>query len=203
MAVAPLFVASMAVLKAELRLTGLRSGSDAESLLDRAASSARVYLYQRLGLTIVGEMVALSDVDNPTTAAQVRRKAATLVEVEIVRCELIEIMPVMLGDASGDAQQAYNVEGVWRQITPEERIELLARCKARIEELIELILSEDELGEDLTVRVFAGGRAVDDRRFPAGTAFPAIGPFPGNFEDGYHQGNGEVFVRFELPPEDA
>jgi hypothetical protein len=120
-----------------------------------------------------------------------------------VRCNLIETMPVMLGDSSGDAQQVYNSEGVWRQILPEERVELMKRCHAKVEELIELILSEDELGEDLSVRVFSGGRAVDDRRFPGGTAFPSIGAFPGNFEEFYEVGNGYVPVRFELPAEDA
>ena len=203
MVVAPMFVADMDTLKAELRLSGLRSGSDAESILDRAASSARVYLYQRLGLTVAGEMLALADVDNPTTTDQIRRKASTLVEIELVRSELIQTMPVMVGDASGDAQQAYNDEGVWRQIDPEERAALLKRNARRIEELIELILSEDDLGNDLTIRVFDGSRDVDSRRFPAGTAFPSIGPFPGNFEEGYHEGNGKVPVRFELPPESA
>lgn len=203
MPVAPLFVADMDTLKTGLRLQGLKTGSEGESILNRATSAARVYLYQRLGLNLVTTMVALTEVDNPTTAEEIRRKACSLVEVAIIRCDLIEVMPVMLGDASGDAFQVYNDEGVWRQVTPEERTELLQRCKARVEELIELILSEDELGEDLSVRVFSGGRATDDRRFPAGTAFPAIGEFEGNFEFGYHAGSGNVVVRFELPPEDA
>lgn len=203
MAVAPLFAATMAALKLDLRLDGLRAGSAGESILIRATSAARVYLYQRLGTSIVSSMVAVSEVENPTTLLDIRRKACTLAEVEIVRCELLDLMPVMVGDASGDAQQVYNDEGVWRQITPEERMEVLARCRARIEELLELILQEDDLGDDGTVRVFAGGRASDTRRFPAGTSFPAIGPFEGNFEEHYPTGNGQVVVRFELPPEDA
>jgi hypothetical protein len=203
MAVAPLFVADIDTLQAELRLTGLRSGSDGEQILFRAASSARVTLYQRLGLPVVTDLLAIADVDNPTTSDQIRRKAATLVEVEMVRCELIETMPVMLGDASGDAQQSYNDEGVWRQIAPDERIELLNRCRTRIEELIELILDEDGLGNDVSIKAFDGSRATDTRRFPAGSAFPAIGLFPGNFESTYHVGNGYVPVRFELPDEDA
>lgn len=197
MAVAPLFAANIAALKAELRLTGLKSGSDAESILNRATSAARVYLYQRLGLTTVSEMLAQVEVDNPTTSVQVRRKAATLVEVELVRCELLELMPVLVGDASAEAQQAYNTEGVWRQVTPEERGELLKRCKIRIEELLELIASEDELGEDLSVRTFDGSRENSDERYPAGTILPGIGKFPGNFEEDYHVGNDEVVVRFE------
>lgn len=203
MAVAPLFVADIATLKSELRLTGLKTGSDGEQILERGASTARVNLYQRLGATLVTDVLAIADVDNPTTLDQIRRKAASLVEVEIVRCELVDVMPVMLGDASGDAQQVYNDEGVWRQITPEERIELLSRCRVRIEELLELILNEDGLGDDLSIRVFDGSREVDDRRFPGGSAFPAIGAFPGNFEAAYHVGSGNVVVRFELPPEDA
>lgn len=203
MAVAPLFVADMAALKLNLRLQGLSSGSDGSAILDRATSAARIYLYQRLGTSIVSEMVAETEVDNPTTLLEVRRKAASVAETEIVRCELLDIMPVMVGDASGNAQQVYNDEGVWRQVTPDEREEILARCRARIEELLELILAEDGLGDDGTIRVFAGGRASDTRRFPGGTAFPGIGSFPGNFEEFYHYGSGNVAVRFELPAEDA
>lgn len=199
MAVAPLFVADMDTLKLNLRLQGLKTGSEGESILIRATSAARVYLFQRLGPSIVTAMLALNpEVENPTTADEIRRKACSLAEVEIVRCDLLDLMPVMVGDASGDAQQVYNDEGVWRQVTPEERVDILARCRARVEELIELILSEDELGEDLSVRIYDGSRAADTVRYPAGTSFPAIGIFPGNFEEGYHAGNEQVEVRFEL-----
>lgn len=198
MAVAPLYVTDMDTLKLELRLQGLKTGSEGESILIRATSAARVYLYQRLGLSVAAALVAMSDVDNPTTADQIRRKAASLVEVEIVRCDLLDIMPLMVGDASGDAQQVYNDEGVWRQASPEEREEALGRCRARIEELIELLLSEDDLGSDMTIRVFNGSRPASTERRPGGTAHPAIGTFPGNFEESYHAGNDEVSVRFEL-----
>lgn len=203
MAVAPLFVADMDTLKLDLRLQGLRSGSEGESILERATSGARVFFYQRLGPTIVSEMVSTTDVDNPTTTKAIRRKAASLAEVEVVRCSLLETMPVLVGDASASAMQNYNDEGVWRQVEPTERAGILERCRRRVEELLELILAEDDLGDDSTIRVFDGSRADDDRRFPAGTAFPAIGHFPGNFEWGYHAGAGKVEVRFELPEDDS
>tara|TARA_R110002094_G_scaffold220250_1_gene192768 strand:+ start:6952 stop:7554 length:603 start_codon:yes stop_codon:yes gene_type:complete len=198
MAVAPLFVVDLDTLRLELRLQGLKTGSEGESIFVRATSAARVYLYQRLGINLATTLVAVTEVENPTTAEDIRRKAASLAEVEIVRCDLLDLMPIMVGDASGDAQQVYNDEGVWRSATPEERVEALGRCRARIEELIELMLSEDELGDDLTIRVFNGQRAVNDERFPGGTSLPAIGKFKGNFEESYHAGNDEVSVRFEL-----
>lgn len=198
MAVAPLFVTDLDTLRLELRLQGLKSGSEGESIFVRATSAARVYLYQRLGLTTATELVGIPEVENPVTAADIRRKAATLAEIEIVRCDLLDIMPIMVGDASGDAQQVYNDEGVWRSATPEERIEALSRCRARIEELIELMLSEDALGDDLTIRVFNGQRPSSTERYPGGTALPAIGKFPGNFEETYHAGSDQVSVRFEL-----
>lgn len=203
MPVAPLFSADMAALKLDLRLQGLRSGSEGEAILNRVTSAARVFIYQRLGLSKVAEMVALTEADNPTTAEEIRRKAATLLEVEVVRCDLLDIMPVMLADASGDAFETYNDEGVWRQIEPEEREEVLARCKARIEELIELIIGEDELGDDSAIRVFDGSRDNPTQRYPGGTAHPAIGKFTGNFEETYHAGNDEVEVRFELDADDG
>lgn len=185
MAVAPTFVLDMATLKLDLRLQGIRTGSEAESLLNRATSGARITLYQRLGLATMAELVVVAEVDNPTTLLDIRRKAASLVEVELVRCSLLQTMPVMVGDASGDAQQTYNDEGVWRQVDPTEMEDILHRCSMRIEELFELILQEDGLGDDATVRVY-DGRGNDCPRRPAGTAFPHIRLFPGNFEQQYH-----------------
>lgn len=203
MAVSPLFVADTDTLQAHLRLSGLKGSSDGEAIFLRATSAARVYLYQRLGMSIVSEMVAQAEVDAPTSLVQIRRTACSLVEVELVRQELLDLMPVMVGDASGDAQQVYNDEGVWRSVTPEEKADILARSKARVEELLELILNEDELGDDRQIRAFDGSRASDTRRFPGGSAYPGIGAFPGNFEQHYHANGSNVAVRFELPAEDA
>lgn len=199
MAVAPLFAVDMPAIKSELRLSGIELGSDAARIVDRGVMSARVGMYQRLGLSIVAEMIALVDIDAPTTLAEVRRKACTLMEIEWVRRELVETMPVMVADAGGDAQQLFNDEGVWRGIEPEEMVKLIERATARIEELAELILNEDDLGADATIRVWDGSRdSTNPARFPAGTIYPTIGQFTGNFEDGYHVGNAEIPVRFLL-----
>lgn len=201
MAVLPLFNATTADVQSELRLSGLKASSDGERIFLRGMTAARIGLYQRLGTTIVAEMLALSDVDNPTTLSQLRRKACTLAEVEWVRLEVLQTMPVIVADASGDAQQLFNDEGVWRGIDPDEMEALLARIRDGLEELLELISNEDELGADSSISVYDGSRAddADEVRYPAGSLWPGIGKFTGNYGQQFIYGSTVIPVRFQLP----
>jgi hypothetical protein len=201
MAVAPLFAADVSTVKSELRLSGLKSGSDGEQIFTRALSSARVGLYMRLGTSVIAEMVAQADTDNPTSLTGLRRKACTLAEVEWIRMELLKTMPIRVADASGDEQDVYGDEGVWRDISPDELEEALKRILEGIEELMELVLTEDELGDDASIRVFDGSRDSednDDIRYPGGTLWGTIGKFVGNFEPDYIYSNGDIAARFVL-----
>lgn len=201
MAVQPLFNASTAIVQGGLRLTGLKASSDGESIFLRGMSAARVSLYQRLGTAIVTEMLAIAEVDNPTTLDQLRRKACSLVETEMTRSEVMRTMPVMVADASGDKDQLYNDEGVWRGIDSDELDVLLRRISNGIEELLELILNENDLGEDTTIHVWDGSRSddADEVRFPGGTLWPTIAKFTGNFGQSFIYGSTVVPVRFQLP----
>ena len=201
MAVLPLFNASTADVQGGLRLTGIKSSSDGERIFLRGMTAARIGLYQRLGTSIVTEMLALGDVDNPTTLNELRRKACTLAEVEWVRLEVLQTMPVIVADASGDKDQLYNDEGVWRGIDIDELETLLTRIRTGIEELLELILTEDDLGNDLTIRAWDGSRAddADEVRYPAGSLWPGIGKFTGNYGQRFIFGSTVTAVRFQLP----
>ncbi len=201
MAVEPLFNASTAIVQGGLRLTGVKASSDGESIFLRGMSAARIGLYQRLGTAIVTEMLAVADVDNPTTLVQMRRKACSLVEIEWVRSQVLQTMPVIVADASGDKDQLFNDEGVWRSIDVEELDVLLRRIDGGIEELLELILQVDGLGDDTTIQVWDGSRSADadEVRFPGGTIWPTIGKFTGNYGHSFLYGSTLVPVRFQLP----
>ena len=72
MAVAPLFIADLAALKARLRLSGMGS-ADAAAQVDQAIEDVRLGFYDRLGKTRVDEILAVAYVENATTtAARVR-----------------------------------------------------------------------------------------------------------------------------------
>jgi len=201
MAVLPLFNSDTATMQSELRLSGLKTGSDGERIFLRGMTAARIGLYMRLGTSVVSEMLAQSDTDNPTSLIQLRRKACSLAEVEWTRLEVLQTMPVIVADASGDAQQLFNDEGVWRGIDPDELEALLARIRDGLEELLELILAEDELGEDSSIRVYDGSRGTDNDevKYPAGTLWAGIGKFTGNYGSNFIYGSSVVPVRFQLP----
>ena len=164
MAVAPLYVVDMDQLKLELRLQGLRTEGEGEAILIRMTSAARVYIFQQLGISTALAFAAESDVDDPETEAEVKRKACTLLEIEYIRCRLLEVMPVMTADSSGDAQETYNNEGVWRQVSPEERDEILARCNERILELLSVIRGDAGLGDPEALNSWDGTRTSQRKR---------------------------------------
>jgi hypothetical protein len=179
MAYAPLYVASEAALRAELRLTGLKASSPGEAILLRSASAARLFIYRALGTQLALELAAEVEVDNPTTLPEIKRKAATLLEIEFTRNQLLQQMPVRVADASGSDQEDYNREGVWRQSAQNERRQILEQSTAYMQELIDIILGTRELGDQSEIQVFDG--TPDCTKSPAGSAFPWVGPFTGNF----------------------
>lgn len=180
MAFAPLYVESESQLKLELRLTGLKTGSDGEAILVRSASAARLFIYRALGTTLALSLAGEVEVDNPTTLAEVKRKAATLLEVELTRNQLLQQMPVRVADSSGNDLEVYNREGVWRQSSSTDKQNIIAASNAYIAELIAIILGDDELGDTSSMRVYDGSPSCP--KYPAGTSFPWIRPFEGNFE---------------------
>lgn len=201
MAVAPLFVADIATMKSELRLSGLKANSDGEQIFERGVQSARVALYMKLGPSTAASFVARAEVDNPTATLDIQRKACSLAEVELVRLEMLRTMPVRVADASGDEQELFNDEGVWRDISPRELRLHIEGISAYVEELVELITGADDLGDDSMVHTWDGSRgsSADPVRFPTGTIYPEIGKFTGNLGIHYLWNTTTVPVRFQLP----
>jgi hypothetical protein len=120
-AVTPTFVANLATLLRALRLTGLKAGSDGEAVLHDAVLGAKVDFHRRLGATRVAYLQAIVYTDTPTSADELLRAAANSLEIKIVRRKCLESMPTMFMDASGDAQETWNVESPFRQGPPSAR----------------------------------------------------------------------------------
>lgn len=118
MPAAPLFVADLDTLKARLRLSGLPSGGDGEALYDEALMRVRTGFYRRLGATRVDTILAIDYEADPETSDEVLRAVANSAEVKWTYLVLIDLMPTLFMDASGQSQEVWNTEGLFRQGRP-------------------------------------------------------------------------------------
>lgn len=180
-AVEPLFIDDLDDLKAELRLTGANERDDVESIIRRGVLDFRVGFAHRAGLSILTGLQAIPFTADPQTEDDYRRAGARLLEVKHVWRFLLQQLRSMFADASGSAFQQFNDEGVWRQLDSDDVRTLLMQCNAQIEELYQLVLGIEALGEDSEIHVFDGTTDRQDLFFPGGTVFPHVGKFPGNF----------------------
>lgn len=178
----PLFHDSFKDLTVALRLSGTDERADSTQVIKDALAAFKVELIRRMGFTDLSALQAISEVDTPTTTDELRRMAARMLEIKWVWCECIKRLQSMFADASGGAFQDFNEQGVWRQLDADDRRQLLRECQVDIENLFTLVLDEDTVGDHASIEVFDGtdpDSAGD--YFPAGSIFPNLGVFPGNF----------------------
>jgi hypothetical protein len=135
---APLFVADEATLKERLRLSAVpASAMDTEAIIDEAILRARLRFYRALGTARTNVLVALPFTELPTTEDEVLRALATTTEVQIVRCELLRLLPNTFMDASGDVNARWNEEAPVRERSSMEMDEELRRCEQEITAALE------------------------------------------------------------------
>jgi len=174
-AVAPLFIASMTILKTRLRLEGA-SAAGALAQIDQAVEDVTLGFYNKLGAARVATIKATTYTEAPTSNAEILRSLANSVEVKWVRYHLIRVLPNLFMDGSGTRQQTWNDEGVF-STTPNPRSELekeLARLLTEIED--GLLLLEGEVGVndgEGTVSVTDIGPS-DTPDLPGASVFPAL-----------------------------
>lgn len=154
MSATPLFVEDLAAVLSALRLTDLREGSDAVVIVEQALRAARVRFYQRLGPTTVQAIVETDYVEDPTTGAEMKRYVGNLCEVELVRLQLLDRMPVIFMDASGSAREAFNNEGAFRSMDPAALAQIRQRIEAQVENWFAVMAGEIELGDDEQVQAY-------------------------------------------------
>ena len=150
----PLFLEDMAALQAALRLTDVRPESNALSILEQALRMARVRFYQRLGTSTVQDILDTDYVEDPTTDDEMKRFVANLCEIELVRLQLLDRMPVIFMDAGGQTREMYQNEGTFRSMDPQTLADIRQRIEAQIENWLALMAGEIELGDDEAVQAY-------------------------------------------------
>lgn len=151
----PLFLADLAAMKAELKLSGVpATGEDANVILEDVLLQVRTGFYRRLGITRVGQLVAFTaNYVNPTTNDEILRAVAKSVEVKWTWCLLGERLPQSWMDDSGGAWQRYNEQGTFRKMSLREREEQCDRYKDEIEQAMILLSGEQSLGDESGINV--------------------------------------------------
>lgn len=163
----------LAAVQAALRLTDLREGSDAVSILEQGVRTARVRFYQRLGASTVTAILDTTYTDAPENAEEMKRFVGNLCEVELVRLSLMDRLPIIYMDASGAAREVYNNEGAFRSMDPEILAQARQRIEAQIENWLALMAGEIDLGDDEAVQAYT---QQDVSPKPILGATPWLGP---------------------------
>ncbi len=77
-----------------------------------------------------------------------KRFVAHLCEVELVRLQLMDRMPVLFMDSSGATRETYNNEGAFRSMDPEALAAARLRIEAQVEEWLSLMAGDIVLGTE-------------------------------------------------------
>jgi hypothetical protein len=164
-----LFIKDLDRLKSSLRLSGSESRDSSQLLVD-AVDKARLLFFKRLTSSVVVTLQAIASVDSPTTPDQLRRATAEMLEILIVRRDLLMTMPVFTMDPSTN-QEVWNEDALVRKMTRRERDESVARMDAEIESFFSDILADSGSVNGLRIGVdeevnSPPGRWTFDRRCP-------------------------------------
>lgn len=167
MATAPLFVADLDTLKADLRLSGVPSGVDADAIIQSACRQVRTQFYSVLGLARVQAILLWTSSDNPTTENEILRSIAEECETLMVRVVLMDRLPNLFMDNSGGGLEFLNQEGAFRS-TPRGDLEgQRKRAQTQILEWMALLSGDVALGEGADVQI-ATQAGQTPRIFPGG-----------------------------------
>lgn len=143
MAVQPLFVSSIDVLKAKLRLTGSTAG-DTQTILETQIELVRSLIYDELGPARVTQISQIAYVANGTTEEQLLRTKANLLETIWVRMLCLRVMPQAFIDGSGITQQRWNQDGILRDSPPDGLRNEISRLETEIARLLAGLADETE-----------------------------------------------------------
>lgn len=140
----PTYVVNIESLKASLRLSGIPSDSNAEQMLFDAVKAARLFFIRRLGASLTTVISAYTRSDTPSTVPEVMRATAEGVEVAFVRRRLLDLLPTQFVDGSSSVSQAWNSEGLARNLSLSDVEKLKDVLDAEIEEGIAYLLDGGE-----------------------------------------------------------
>ena len=145
MAVTPTFIASMALLKQQLRLSGA-AGTDALAVIDSAVVKARKKLAAALGIALVTSLQGMAYDENAITETALKRARANDLELSLVRLYCLRTMPVLFMQNSGGTKEIWNNEAATRAADQSFLKQEIARLEAEIAEDV-AVLTEGEIAE--------------------------------------------------------
>ena len=145
MAVAPLFVADMATLKQQLRLTGVPASTDADEMISAAVLEANSGFRRRLGNDQVTTLLGYSYTETPSTNNEVLRLVANQTEVKMVKAILLRVLPAQFIDGAGNALQNWHEEAPFRHMGPFDRRDELKQLNREIEENLQLLEGSESI----------------------------------------------------------
>lgn len=131
MAVAPLYIASMDLLKQRLRMTGA-SQTDCLAMIESAVQEARMQIFGALGSARAIEITSYANEDNPTTDNAIIRLRANAVELAMVKINLLRALPTLFFDNDGSKKEVWNEEGIPRRTSERYIRDEIARLESEI-----------------------------------------------------------------------
>ena len=175
MATAPLFVASLDLLKPKLRLSGVPTTSDADDIINEAILIARQKFYRELGGPRITVLKAIVFTETPTTDNQILRAVANSTEVLMVRCELMKMLPSMFMDGNANQNQIFQDEGLFRDTTSNQLEQLRMQCEIEIQQNFDLLAGDEEIASENSLRIDSPGVSQ-----PVVDTTTAARPYPGD-----------------------
>lgn len=140
---------TLARMKQSLRLSGIPENPDFDSsfILEDAIRGARVEFYRRLTVERVTELMSFAHADEPTNLPQTYRACAELLEVKIVLLKLLPRLRNFIQEATGSSEDAFNREGLLRDLSGEAFTERIAELRSEIESDFAFLVGDTVLGE--------------------------------------------------------
>jgi hypothetical protein len=153
----PLFVADLATIKARLRLTGVPAAStDTHAIIDECLLRTRLTFVRRLGTARINKIRAITYTEDPLTDDGVIRALANTTEINMVRCELMQRLPIAFMDASADLDKRWNEDAPFREKGSNDLRKQITDLQNSIEEDMQMLAGEEELAEESTIQIFDG-----------------------------------------------
>lgn len=152
----PLFVANLAELQANLRLTNVSASTDVDihTLIQRAIRTVRIKFRQRLSQTRIEQIQSYSQASpvDPDVDSEYIRELAELTEINWVWVELSYLLPMLFSDSSADANEVLQEEAPFRKASMRELEIQRRRYLSEIEAHIEILVGDKDLDDSSTIR---------------------------------------------------
>lgn len=142
----PLFFDTRKELLECMRLGSVCDDSSADPIIDRAIQLADVSLWQDLGTSTIALLQAQTYVDSVTSATQVARVQAQLLECTLVHIEIICLLPQMSIDGNGNGSGFYEEEAPFRLSGANDRDDLFDKLTAQAARLLSDLVADGSTG---------------------------------------------------------